>query len=162
MKILAKKTMYVQKQDLEFLNFHLHTLPHSIQNKIFNNGNIDLDDYGKYDFLEFKDEEDINYFQGLDWLIDYNEVRHLSFDELKQIGENYVSQLDEVSKHLYSISSKDETYKDTLKKYTILNFQINTLTDICDIKNDLLKINIPSTKTDIQKLIKSFLSKLAK
>lgn len=171
MKISTKDAIYVQKKDLEFLKFQARALPSSINQKIFENSMLDLDDYDKYDFLMFENEEDIEFFKSLDWLIDYTEIKDLENDELRQIGENLVKRNDEVAKKLYSIEEKDESYKSTIQEYMLLSYQITTLSDISDMNNGMLKIKLPNTndtnnidntKVNIPKLIKNILSKLSK
>lgn len=162
MKILTKNIVYVQKKDLEFLKYIVRILPPSIGQKIFENKDLDPDDYDKYDFFEFTDDDDIAFFRSLDWLIDYTQVKDSKNDNLRQIAEKVAIKYDEVARRLYSMTEKDENYKSTLQEYTLLSYQIATIEDISDINNGLLKINIPNTKVSIPKLKKNFFSKVSK
>ena len=162
MKISTKNSMYVQKKDLEFLKDIVRLLPLSISKKIFENKDLDTDDYDIYDFFEFTDEEDIEFFRSLDWLIDYTQVKDLENDELRQIATIVAQRYDEVARKLHSINQKDEGYRNTIEECTLLSYQITTLEDIADINSGLLKIKMPNTKVSIPKLIKNFFSKVSK
>ena len=142
MKIITKAAAYVQKIDLEILKYTLHYLPQSISSKIFENCELDVDDFNKYDFFKFEDEKDIEFFKSIDWLIDYNSVRDLTNEEITKIGRDYVEQRDQIAKKLYTASDYEE-YNDILFQYKLINYQITSLNDISDFKNGLLKINLP-------------------
>ncbi len=162
MKISTKHSMYVQKKDLEFLKYIVRLLPPSISQKIFENKDLDPDDYDKYDFFEFTDEEDIAFFRSLDWLIDYSEFNELDREDQREIGKKVAERYDEVARIIHHMNDKDDDYKKTLQEYTILSYQITILEDISDINNGLLKIKMPNTKVSIPKLIKNFFSKVSK
>lgn len=162
MKITTKNSIYVQKKDLEFLNYTIRILPPSIIQKVFENKDLDPDDYDKYDFFEFTDGEDIAFFRSLDWLIDYSEFNELDQEDQRQIGKKIAERYDEVAKNIHHMKDKDDDYKKTLQEYTILSYQITTLEDISDINNGLLKIKMPNTKVSIPKLIKNLISKVSK
>lgn len=162
MKISTKNAIYVQKQDLEFLKYRLRSLPSSINDKIFENVELDPDDFDKYDFFKFEEEEDIEFFKSLDWLIDYTAVKDLGIEELKYIGENLVKKFEEVACFLYSIDEKSDDYKKTILDYTVLQYQNATLSDIFDLKNGLLKIKLPNTRIHLPRLVRDFFSRISK
>ena len=66
MKIITNTAVYVQKIDLEFFKYSLHSLPQSISSKIFENSELDVDDFNKYDFFKFENKNDIEFFRSID------------------------------------------------------------------------------------------------
>lgn len=162
MKIITDKAAYIQKIDLEFFKYRLRTMPQSISAKIFENKEIDLDDYDKYDFLKFDSTEDIEFFKSIDWIIDYDSIKDLTTSELKEIGNAYVERLEKTAKKLYEMSEEDSDYKDTLFQYTLLYYQVASLGDISDFKLGLLQINMPTEKKTLKGLIRMLFTKKEK
>ena len=56
--------------------------------KVFGNGVTIINDSNRYDFVKFDEESEIEFFKGLDWMIDYNEVKDLSEDEIIKLAKN--------------------------------------------------------------------------
>ena len=75
MKIITDNAVYVQKNDIAYLNQTDLAIPASIFMKIF--GNDIVDDNNRYEFIKFDTPEEIEYFRNIDWMIDYNEVKNL-------------------------------------------------------------------------------------
>lgn len=148
MKLMVGNSLYVQKIDLEFLKYYYRVLPESISTKVFDNPKIDLDDYSKYDFLEFSDYEDIEYFQNVDAIIDYNMIEGYTNSELSAIGKRFSEEFDKVSSELYSITESDPKYNDVLSRHKTLTYKMKTLNDILDFRNGMLKLQLPTEKKE--------------
>lgn len=86
MKIIRENKVYVQKKDLEFLKYKLHSLPNSISFKIFENDEFDSDAFQANDFIELVEQNDIQYIRSIEWMMDYDLASALSIEELKKIG----------------------------------------------------------------------------
>lgn len=151
--------MYVQKVDLEFLKYRLHSLPQSISVKTFENSEIDIDDYHKYDFFQFEGDSDIQFFKSTDWIIDYDSVKNLTISEIKEIGKGYLEKQYQLSKVLYTIDSNNQNYESILLQYTLVNFKISTLNDILDFKSGLLKFDLPGDGSKFHHFIKTIFPK---
>lgn len=159
MKLIVDNSLYIQKIDLEFLQYYCHLLPKNVSDKIFKNPQIDLDDYSKYDFLEFSNPEDIAFFQNIDAIIDYNMIENYSNTELGEMGKSFRIELEQTAQKLYSIKESSPEYKDTLLRYKILNYKIKSLTDILDFKYGMLKFKLPTSKNRIKQLINRIIHK---
>lgn len=159
MKIITNHLAYVQKIDLEFLKYRLHSLPQSISSKIFENSEIDVDDFNKYDFFKFDDVSDIEFFKGIDWIIDYDSIRNLTDIEIKAMGRTYVERLEQITKILYKMTSDNKDYENVLLQYKLLHYQITSLNDILDFKSGLLKMTLPNKDNKLQKLIRIFIKR---
>lgn len=147
MKILKNNKIYVQKIDIEFLKYTMGILPDNILTT------INLDDYEKYDFLCFTNEEDIEFFKNLECLIDYNEFENKDTDEIKETGERLVGEFEFISKSLYQGTLDSDEYKKTMKRYKELNHMITSLRDLMDYKLGLLKLNITTKKSKLKRLL---------
>ena len=75
MKIINSDSIYVQKNDIAYLNLSNLPIPVSVFIKVFGNGATIINDSNRYDFVKFEKESEIEYFKRLDWMIDYNEVK---------------------------------------------------------------------------------------
>lgn len=159
MKIITNHVVYVQKVDLEFFKYRLHSLPQSISSKVFENSEIDVDDFNIYDFFRFEDVSDIEFFKSIDWIIDYDSVRNLTDIEIKEMGKACVERLEQITKKLYVMTSDNKDYENVLLQYKLLNYQIASLNDIIDFKSGLLKMTLPDEGNKLQKLIRKLFTK---
>lgn len=162
MKIITYNAIYIQKVDLEFIKYRLHTLPQSISSKIFENSEFDFDNYNKYDFLKFEDKDAIEYFKSIAWIIDYESIKDLTAEGITNLGRTYVEKRNKIAERLYSMTDKDEEYNSTLLQYKLINYQIDSLTDISDYKLGLLQMNLPDDGTGLRKLIRRIFTKIKK
>ena len=85
MKIRCNNAIYVQKGDIIYLVYNNLLNPSSTILKAFKK-NISLNgSNNKYEFMEFKSVEEINFFNSLDWIIDYDEFIGLSDDKINEL-----------------------------------------------------------------------------
>jgi len=79
MKILdystGKEKIYVQKNDIMYLNQTDLSIPASIFMKIFGNGVTIIDNSNRFEFVEFTNSHEIEFLKNIDWIIDYNKVK---------------------------------------------------------------------------------------
>ena len=162
MKIITDTAAYVQKIDLEFFKYRLHSLPQSISSKVFENSELDIDEFNKYDFFKFEDMDDIEFFKRIDWIIDYDSVRYLTIQEITKMGRTYVEKREQITEKLYSMTDEDEEYNATLLQYKLIHYQITSLTDISDFKSGRLKITLPDDENKLQKLMRKIFPKIKK
>ncbi len=160
MKIITNNNiLYVPKIDLDFLNYQLHYLPSSISWELIDNKEVNIDDLNKYDFIKFTKEENIRFFNSIDWIIDYNAIECLSILEVKKLGHEYIKKLEIITKELYEINSFEDNYKNILFQYKVLQYQISSLNDIIDFKSGLLEIILPPRDNKILSILHNFFRK---
>lgn len=159
MKIITDNAVYIQKVDLEFFKYELRSLPKFISLKIFENKEIDMDDYEKYDFLKFEDEEIIEFLKKIDWIIDYDLVKNLTDDEIREIGRTYAEKFESVNKKIYTTSPNKKDYKDLLQQSKLLFYQLRSIEDLLDFKGGRLKITLPKDENKFLKLVRKLTSK---
>ena len=129
MKIITNDSAYVQKNDLAYLNSSDLPIPASIFMKVFGNGVTIINDSNRYDFVKFDEESEIEYFKDLDWMIDYNQVKDLSEDEMIKLAE--------------SIGEERKQHTNMVTKCDLLEFKFYSLRDILWFKQGHIPMELP-------------------
>lgn len=161
MKIIQDNAIYVQKVDLEFLKYDARILPENILKSIFENPQIDLDDYEKYDLFKFDEPQDVEFFQKLDFIVDYTVIQDYNNDELKKYAETCQNEFESIAQQLYNADKNDLEYATMSFRYKVLSYRQISLYHIGEFKHGLLDMPLPKTnKQGIKKLINKVLSKL--
>lgn len=158
MKIIQDNSLYIQKIDLEFLKYHARILPENISKKIFENPEIDLDDYNKYDLFKFDEPQDIEFFQNLDFIIDYTVIKDYNNEELYEYVKTCHKEFESTALQLFTTNKKDPQYTNVLFRYKVLSYKKLSLYHISEFKNGLLDMPLPKPNKD--KSIKKLLNKL--
>lgn len=99
MKIILNNKVYVQRDDLTNLMYFLSTLsipcPASIFDKLY--GPIFVcDGSTRYEFLEFKGSESVEFFKNLDYVVDYDDLRKKSDNELIEYAKNVEEEVETI------------------------------------------------------------------
>lgn len=125
----GKEKVYVQMQDImtvvhEDINCGI---PASIFNKVFKDVLI-VDESNRWDFLEFDEEQEVEFFKGLDWIPDYKEFRNKSREEMVAISEGLNETFNEDANKWNNMSPEEkEANQDLYTRCTLLQHKINTL-----------------------------------
>ncbi len=144
MKIITENAVYVQKNDITYLNHTDLPIPASIFIKVFGNGMVIIDDSNRYEFEKFEDNHEIEFFKRLDWIVDYNSVKDLSDDEIIEIGKSIAQSKNQIAKQFNSMSENER--KENLEMVTqceLLDFKMYSLRDILWFKQGHLKMTLP-------------------
>ena len=160
MKIITENAVYVQKNDIAYLHHTDLPIPASIFMKVFGNGIVIINDDNRYEFEKFEDPSEIEFFNGLDWIIDYNSVKDLSDDEIIEMGQRIAQAKNQIAEQFNSMS-KDERKKnlEMVTQCELLDFKMYSLRDILWFKQGHLKMTLPDKEKGIQKLMRSFFPK---
>lgn len=144
MKIVTDNKVYVQKNDIAYLNQTDLPIPASIFMKIFGHGVVIIDDSNRYEFVEFTQPEEIEFFKKLDWMIDYNEVKDLSEDELIELGKIMADKSNDIAKKYNAMPpDKRKQNQNLVVEHELLVFKMHSLKDIIYFKRGDLKIKLP-------------------
>lgn len=159
MKIITDSAVYVQKNDIAYLSSSDLAIPASIFMKILDNGKFIVNDSNRYDFIKFEEESEIEYFKGLDWIIDYNEVKDLSDEEIIELGQGIGKEREEIA-NTFNSMSKEEKRKsaDMITKCYLLDFKFYSLRDILWFKQGHIKMKLPN-ELDKKSFIKKIFNK---
>ena len=145
-----------KKNDIAYLHHTDLPIPASIFMKVFGNGIVIIDDNNRYEFEKFEDASEIEFFNGLDWIVDYNSVKDLSDDEIIEMGQSIAQSKNQIAQQFNSMS--EEERKENLGMVTqceLLDFKMYSLRDILWFKQGHLKMAFPedvdSPKKSVQK-----------
>lgn len=172
MKIITDNAVYVQKNDIVYLNSADFAMPISVFMKVFGKGITIIDDSNRYDFVKFEDESDREFFKGLDWIIDYNEVKNLSEEQIVGLLDNIGDAQQRVVITFNSMSEEERrAHSDMVTQCELLEFKFYSLRDILWFKQGHISMKLPegidypdgySQEKDILKLIKTVFNKKKK
>ena len=122
MKINYSNKIYIQVIDLMWLNTLNIDMPDVVRKSIFNiSYRLINNSISNTDFIYFEDNEIIKYFNNLDWIIDYDEVKYLSLYELTVYRNNVKKECNNLIKKYNRMD-----YYDKLKNW-LLRDRINYL-----------------------------------
>lgn len=145
MKILKDNKIYVQKNDMAYLNSSGLDIPASIFMKVFGQGITIIDNRNRYEFIEFTKPEEVEFFKGIDWIVDYDEVKGLSEKELIELGQSIGTAKAE---KIYNFNIMPETdrkqqYDRVTMDLELMDFKMYTIRDIIMVKRGQLSFPFP-------------------
>lgn len=144
MKIITNDSAYVQKNDISYLNLSDLPIPASIFMKVFGNGVTIINDSNRYDFVKFDEESEIEYFKDLDWMIDYNEVKDLSEDEIIKLAESIGEEQNKIATTFNSMPEEErKNHADMVTKCDLLEFKFYSLRDVLWFKQGHIPMELP-------------------
>ena len=172
MKIITDNAVYVQKNDIAYLNSSDLVMPISVFMKVFGKGVTINDDSNRYGFVKFEDESEIDFFKGLDWIIDYNEVKNLGEEQIVDLLNNIADAQQKVVTTFNSMPEEERrVHSDMVTQCELLEFKFYSLRDILLLKQGHISMKLPegidypdeySQEKDILKLIKTVFNKKGK
>lgn len=173
MKIITDDSVYVQKNDIAYLNETDLPIPASIFMKVFGNGIVIIDDSNRYEFVKFEAPEEIEFFKGLSWMINYNEVKDLSKGETITLAQSIAREKNEIATKFNSMSEKERKENmQMVQQCELLDFKIHSLRDVFWFKQGRIKMDLPeeieypisfqNPENGVQKSIKSIFKKKRK
>lgn len=169
MKIITNNVAYVQKNDIVCLNQTDLVIPASIFMKVFGNGIVIIDDSNRYEFVEFDAPEEIEFFKGIDWMIDYNEVKDLSEEEIIVLGQSIAEEKNNIAQRFNSMTPEERKENmNMVSQCELLDFKMYSLRDVLWFKQGHIKMELPEgvdlpagleQEKGIRKLIKTIFNK---
>lgn len=163
MKIITENAVYVQKNDIAYLNRAELTIPASIFMKVFGNGIVIINDSNRYEFVKFESPEEIEFFKGIDWIIDYNEVKDLSEEETIALGQSIAEEKNNIAHRFNSMTPEEREYNEELvTQCELLDFKMYSLRDFLWFKQGHIKMKLPKEfeqEKGIRKLIRTIFDK---
>lgn len=143
MKVFKDNSLYVQLDDLNFLFHQNISMPRTVIEKVFSGkmGTFIVTDSNRYDFIRFDDEEAINYFYSLNWIINYDSVKDLTMNELMEMGQKLSVLRNERASYFNGLSDLEkENNMELVEECEFLMFKIYSLADYIHYFNGELKI----------------------
>jgi len=140
MKIFTNNAVYVQKNDIAFLNQTDLDVPASIFLKIFGGGIT----RNRYDFIKFEDSVEMEFFRDIDWIVDYDEVKDLTDEQIIELGKDLSNQKNEIAKSFNSMSMEEQMENmDMFYQCEKLDFKMYSLRDLIWFRQGKLQFELP-------------------
>ncbi len=137
------KKVYVQMNDIMMLIHSDISLPTTIIKKVFNDIVI-VDDSNRMDFIEFTQLNEVEYFESLDWIVDYKQIRYLSDEEIIKIGQSISNEMNEIANRFNSMTEDEIINNQSLvQRHKLLDYKIKSLAEILWVKQGHIQIPFP-------------------
>lgn len=148
MKIIRNNKIYVQKNDIMFAFNHSNAIPLVIINQFFR-GIVIVDDSNRMDFVSFEDKSAIDYFNKLDYIINYDDYKDMFIEELDQKIKELVIRRSKIVNKYNSLSPKKRRQNfDLFNEYEKLEYVLDYLDEFRKSKLGTNHMNIPAEIVD--------------
>ena len=144
MKIIRNGVVYVQTVDIICLKEINFKFPASISTILSGNA-IDMVNYQRrYDFLKFDEKDEVEFFSGLDWIIDYDTIRHLDENQIIELARKMsLKKSDILSKYNKLNYDARKANVHMIEESDKLEFQMNSLRNILGFMQGYLSFKLP-------------------
>lgn len=130
----GKETVYVQMQDIVYLNQSDMPIPASIYTKVFTGITI-VDDSNRFNFVSFDEEHEVRFFRELEFVIDYDQYKDLTDEQLEEEGQKLATKANEIAKKWNSMSSDErQQNSNLLQEHENIGYMLNFLSEIYAVK----------------------------
>lgn len=132
----SKRVVYVQRNDLAILDSSSLTIPGSCLITGL------VDDSNRFNFVRFEDPRIVEFFEGIDWIVDYKSLKGRDDEEFADAYNEVVSEMNNIAdayNGLLEFERKD--HQDMLERYELLEYKKNSICSIYDALNG--KIDMP-------------------
>ena len=144
MKIITENAVYVMKNDIGYLNQTDIAIPTSIYLKVFGDGIVIINDSNRYEFVKFDSEKEIEFFKGIDWMIDYTALKDLSIEEINEIGQGIADTRNAMADQFNKMSDAErDKNRNMIQQIELLDFKIYSLRDYLLFRLGRLAITLP-------------------
>lgn len=152
MKIITKNCAYVQKVDISYLINSDLKIPETIYLKICCEN---INKNNKYEFIKFENPDEIKYFKKINWIIDYNDIKNLTEDQMIKMCQNIVLEINKIADKFNTMTDKKkEKHKDLIEKSELLNYKMHSLRDALWFKQGHIDMSMPKN-SDNKKTLKN-------
>lgn len=132
----GKEVVYVQMQDIMYLSNETDIpIPVTIFTKVFAGVTI-VDDSNRFKFVKFDDEHEVEFFKNLKFIIDFNQYKILTDEQLEEEGKELATQANEIAKKWNSMTEEERKQNSFLyDDHRNLGYMIKFLAEIYDVKH---------------------------
>lgn len=139
----GKETVYVQMQDIMQLNQSDMPIPESIYTKVFTGITI-VNDSNRFDFVSFDEAHEVKFFRELEFVIDYDQYKELTDEQLGEKGHKLVMKANEIAEKWNSMSSDEREQNSNLfQEHENIEYMLNFLSENYAIKHGKRSMPFP-------------------
>ena len=144
MKIVFDNHVYVQKNDIMYLLENDNKNVTALE-RIALKYKKTIENADRYDFIKFKSKIDCNFFNNIDYIIDYNKVKDLSCKELIDMGMSLASERRELASKYNNMDIIDRQRNFYIKiRCKELYYKMYSLGEVLWYKQGRININMPN------------------
>lgn len=159
MKVFKNGKVYVQNEDLILILRSGELMPTSVLEKFYGNGPVIIVQDNMEDYVEFEETDQVEFFKRLDWIVDYDEVKNLSTEELEKLYDDTKDEMVKIRNKYSDLSQNDDCYEKDSIRYELLGNKLYSLSKIQYFKARKLELALPN-ETGICRLIRKFKNKI--
>lgn len=155
MKIFRDNSVYVQKNDIAHLNMTEGPVPASIYTKVFGSGITIINDSNRYDFISFDDESEVEFFKGLDWIIDYDDVKEMSEDDIIGMAHDIAAEQSGIASVYNTFSNEERRYHpEMVDQCDLLEYKFYSLRDFLWFRQGHIQMELPEGVSYPSKMVR--------
>ncbi len=159
MKVFKNGKVYVQNEDLILILRSGELMPTSVLEKFYGNGPVIIVQDNMEDYVEFEETDQVEFFKRLDWIVDYDEVKNLSTEELEKLYDDTKDEMVKIRNKYSDLSQNDDCYEKDSIRFELLGNKLYSLSKIQYFKDRKLELALPN-ETGICRLIRKFKNKI--
>lgn len=159
MKVFKNGKVYVQNEDLILILRSGELMPTSVLEKFYGNGPVIIVQDNMEDYVEFEETDQVEFFKRLDWIVDYDEMKNLSLEELENLYDDTKDEMVKIRNKYSDLSQKDDCYEKDSIRFELLGNKLYSLSKIQYFKARKLELALPN-ETGICRLIRKFKNKI--
>ena len=123
-----KETVYIQINDIAFLNSTNEPIPASIFLKAFGQGATIINDDNRFDYLKFSKPKEVKYLKSLDFIVNYNEYNNLSLEDIENAEIKIANKMNEIADKYNAMDAKGRIKNsELLSEHQKLQFLLDSL-----------------------------------
>ena len=158
----GKEVVYVQMQDIMHLNSTDIPIPASIYTQVFNEA-IVVCDNNRFNFERFDKEHEVKFFRDLDFILDYDQYKDLTDEQLEEEGQKLADKANEIARRWNNMNeSERQQNSNLLQEHENLGYMLNFLSEIYAIKHRKRSMPFPKFVKTSEKPKKKLSSKKKK
>ena len=159
MKVFKNGKVYVQNEDLILILRSGELMPTLVLEKFYGNGPVIIVQDNMEDYVEFEETDQVEFFKRLDWIVDYDEVKNLSTEELEKLYDDTKDKMVKIRNKYSDLSQNGDCYEKDSIRYELLGNKLYSLSKIQYFKARKLELALPN-ETGICRLIRKFKNKI--
>lgn len=134
----GKETVYVQMQDIVYLSHETDMpIPASIYMKVFSGVTTTIvNDSNRFNFVKFNDEHEVNFFRDLEFIIDYEQYKDLTDEQLEEEGQKLANKVNEIVKKWNSMTlGERKENRSLLQEHRNICYMLNFVSEVYAVKH---------------------------
>ena len=149
----GKEVVYVQMQDMVFLNSIDDPIPASIYLQVLGNGITMIVEHNRFDYIRFEQEDEVKFFRDLEAIVDYNEFANLGLEEIEAKANEISDKISSIV-DTYNSMAQEERRKNAklLEDFEKLKYSHQWIAKIYSAKYSNCQLPMPSESVKQKKL----------